>query len=83
MKLLSNEFEYREWIVKDYLHFDEEFPSIFEPDELEREILRLAPKEFPCLAQLVENESDYPIQSVQFIYRSQVESWAKLFDIVN
>ena len=64
MKLLNNEFEYREWIVKGYLHLDEEFPSVFEPDELEREILRQAPKEFPCLAQIVEGEGGYSLQSV-------------------
>jgi hypothetical protein len=82
MKLLNNEYEYREWVVKGYLHLDEEFPSVFEPDELEREILRQAPKEFPCLAQIVEGEGAYSLQTVQFIYRSQIEEWAKLFGIV-
>ncbi|WP_314722362.1 hypothetical protein [Rahnella variigena] len=83
MKLLNNEFEYREWMHKVYLHLDEEFPSVFGPDELEREILRQAPKEFPCLVQLVGGESAYSLQSVQFIYRSQIEEWAKLFGIIS
>lgn len=83
MKLLNNEFEYREWMHKGYLHLDEEFPSVFGPDELEREILRQAPKEFPCLVQLVGGESAYSLQSVQFIYRSQIEEWAKLFGIIS
>jgi len=83
MRLLNNEFEYREWMVKGYLKFDEEFPSVFGSDELEREILRQTPKEFPCLAQLVEGENGYSLQSVQFIYRSQIEEWAKLFGIIS
>ena len=85
MKLLNNEFEYREWMHKGYLHLDEEFPSLFDAneDELEREMLRRAPKEFPCLAQVVEGEGLYSPPSIQFIYRSQIEEWAKLFGIIS
>ncbi|MBU9809598.1 hypothetical protein J1785_07530 [Rahnella sp. SL6] len=82
MKLLKNVYEYRDWMIKDFLHLDDTFPSVFEPDEIEIDILRQAPKEFPCLVQLVEDESgNYP-QFFQFIYRSQVEEWARLFGIV-
>lgn len=83
MKLLTNEFEYREWMLNGYLHLDEEFPSLFDADELEREMLRRAPKEFPCLAQVVEGEGLYSPPSIQFIYRSQIEEWAKLFGIIS
>lgn len=83
MKLLNNEFEYREWMVKDYLHLDEEFPSVFEPDELERELLNLMPKEFPCLVDLLPGPNNFVQESITFIYRSEVEEWAKLLGIIN
>ena len=83
MKLLSNKFEYRKWMLEGYLHLNEEFPSVFNEDELEREILRQAPNEYPCLVRIVGGEGAYSLQYVQFIYRSQIEEWAKLFGIIN
>lgn len=81
MKLLNTEFEYRHWMVKDYLHLDEDFPSMFGPDELERELIHQMPKEFPCLAQLTKGANGLEPEAVNFIYRSQVEEWAKLLGV--
>lgn len=83
MKLLKNEFEYREWMVKDYLRLDEEYPSLFEPDELERELINQMPIGFPCLVNLISGIKTFEPQSITFIYRPDVEQWAKLFGIVN
>lgn len=83
MKMLHNEFEYRKWMVKDYLHLGGEFPSFFEPDELERELLKQMPKEFPCLARLERGANNHGPDAVKFLYRAEILEWAKLLGIVN
>lgn len=81
MKLLNTEFEYRQWMEKDYFHLDEKYPSVFEPDELEREILHQMPDQFPCIVFVVKGPSPLEPEALQFVYRSQVEDWARLFGI--
>jgi hypothetical protein len=51
MKLLSNESEYREWMINDYLQLGDELSFMFEPHEREKELLIQMPKEF-CNGQL-------------------------------
>jgi len=82
MKYLNNEFEYRNWMTKDFLGEDDEALSLFEPDVLEREILRQMPAEFPCI--VYEEKGHDPLEPglAKFISRNQVAEWAKLMGII-
>lgn len=81
MKLLSNQAEYREWMVGDYLQLNGKFSSVFSHDELEILLINQMSREFPCLINLVKGPNIYEPESITFIYRSEVEEWAKLFGI--
>lgn len=83
MKVLNTEFEYRQWMEKEYFQFDDKFPSIFEPDELERELLNQMPHQFPCIVFVVKGPRPSEPETLQFIYRDQVEKWAKILGIIN
>lgn len=81
MKFLKNEFEFRQWIAKNYFPADEGYPSVLSPDELEIEILKNMPKNFPCLARVVNGINPNEQEVIEYFYRSDVEEFAKSFGI--
>ncbi|WP_122095939.1 hypothetical protein [Rahnella sp. Larv3_ips] len=83
MKVLKSEFEYREWMEKDYFHLEEGYPSVLEPDELERELLHQMPDQFPCIVLVVKGPRPVEPEGLQFIYSAQVQEWAKQFGVID
>lgn len=68
---------------KDYFHLEEGYPSVLEPDELERELLRQMPDQFPCIVLVVKGQRPVEPEGLQFIYSAQVQEWAKKFGIID
>mgnify|MGYP003612456504 FL=1 len=83
MKLLNNESEYREWMTKDYLYIDDGFPQMLEAGEIENELVRHMPVNYPCIVLEIKGMRLYDTDIIEFIYRSQVEEWAKLLAIIH
>ncbi|TPG62574.1 hypothetical protein [Ewingella americana] len=83
MTLLRNEYEYRTWMEREFFGIADDSLSVFEPDELERELLHQMPEQFPCIALIVKGPSPYEPEAVKFISRSQVEEWAKAMGMIN
>lgn len=83
MKLIKNEFEFRLWMTHDFLQLEEGLSPLYDPDLLQREITAQMPSEFPCIAYIVRGSSIYEPENAKFLYKHQVEEWAKIMGIVN
>lgn len=81
MQLINNEAEYKEWMIDEYLHIKDDLYCIFNAEELEEELARHMPREFPCIATIVTGEDSLRLQKAHFIYRSEVEQWASVLKI--
>lgn len=79
MKLIHNELEYRDWMIKNVLLTDDDIYCIFSPDEQEEQLLIHMPEQFPCIAILIPGKDHREPVKPWFLYRSQIEEWANLF----
>ncbi|POZ13689.1 hypothetical protein C3Z09_21950 [Lelliottia aquatilis] len=76
MKILKNEFEYRNWMAKNYLCIEDTVTYILSPDEVEEELLRQMPEQFPCILLIVAAKNPSEYSAIYFLYRSQIQEWA-------
>lgn len=76
MKIINNEFEYKNWMIKEFLHIEDDLYCILSPEELEAELLNQMPEQFPCIALLVAAENHNEMATIRFLYRDQIEEWA-------
>lgn len=78
MKLIKNEGEYRDWMIRDYLHLDDEASlySYLSPEELDGDLIKNRPLKYPCIGLITYGDSVIEPAVTQFLYQDQIEEWA-------
>ncbi|CAM4265544.1 MULTISPECIES: hypothetical protein [Lelliottia] len=80
MKLIKNESEYRDWMIKDYHHLEDEsfLYSYLSPEELDDELIKNMPLKYPCIGLITYGNSTIEPAVTQFLYQDQIEEWANI-----
>lgn len=85
MKLIKNEGEYRDWLIKDYLHLEDEASlySYLSPEELDDDLIKNMPLKYPCIGLITYGNSNIEPAVTQFLYQDQIEEWATTMKTAN
>lgn len=85
MKLIKNEVEYRDWMISDYLHVEDEafLYSYLSPEEFDNELNNNMPEKFPCVGLIVYGNNTIEPAVTQFLYQDQIEEWASTMKSAN
>ncbi|RJT37411.1 hypothetical protein [Rahnella woolbedingensis] len=82
MKLLKDEEAFRTWMTEDYFNCQSDLPPTFEAGELEGEVIRQMPDNYPCLVFVLEEAVNTEPQALRFVTCEQVREWAKIMGII-
>jgi hypothetical protein len=82
MKLLKDEEAFRTWMTQDYFNCHGDIPPAFEAGELEGEIIRQMPENYPCLVFVLEDVINKEPEVLRFVTDEQVREWAKIMGII-
>ncbi len=77
MKMLSNEAEYRNWIMRElFLTSPTGEVMPFADQEVDDFIFDARPVEYPCIAVMAQSMADPTLCEPKFVYKEQVFDWA-------
>lgn len=84
MHLINNALEYRSWMIKEFFGIEDEASvfSYLSPEELESELFRQRPVQFPCIAFIAQRSEVEDLAILQFFYRDQIIEWATAMNLM-
>lgn len=83
MKLLKDEKAFRTWMTEDYFNCHDGVPPAFEEGELEAEVIRQMPENYPCLVFVLDDVVNKEPEVLRFVTCEQVTEWAKMMGIID
>ncbi|PKE30411.1 hypothetical protein CWS43_12370 [Rahnella sp. AA] len=84
MQLISNDYEYRMWMMEAYFCQDSiEGDKLLTEEELDDFLFEYRPQEYPCLGTVTPSKITALDYDITFFYRQQISEWAKSMGLLS